>query len=148
MKRTFVPLLALAFTGFALADDTGDRANLLGVWQPQDNSGGSWTLQSTGEDELHLTEMEKDQKASDFQCNTVARECEVKDAGQKWKVSMWYNGPRLVVQEIRGPNKVMRYRFHAVDKDSLELELVPIVPEGKPHVIKFVRHTQSASAKN
>ena len=147
MMRRFMPLLALVgLSGFALADDTSDRANLIGAWQPQDSASASWTLQINGE-EMHLTQMQHEQKASDFQCNTVARECDVKDAGEKLKVSMWYNGPKLVVQEIRGP-KVLKYRFHALDRDNLELEVVPIVPDGKAQLLKFVRRTQSAAANH
>ena len=144
--RSLVPLLTLALCGFALADDTSDRANLIGAWQPQDNGAASWTLQSNGE-ELHLTQTQNDRKASDFQCNTVARQCDVKDGGGEWKVSMWYNGPKLVVQETRS-SKVLRYRFHALDRNNLELEVVPIVPDGKPHVVKFVRRVESAGVNH
>jgi hypothetical protein len=144
VNRKVLPLVALAFSGLALADDSVDRVKLIGAWQPQDKSGAAWILQSE-EQGLHLTQMQGDQKLADFECNTSGRECEAKGAGKGLKVSMWYSGPKLVVMETRG-SEVMKYRFHSLEGDKMEVEVIPIVPDGKPQTLTLTRQAQTTAA--
>jgi hypothetical protein len=47
------------------------------------------------------------------------------------KVSMCFNGPKLVELETRG-NQVVKRRFTVTgDGDTMDLETIPIVPTGK-----------------
>ena len=137
--RELLPCAALLFAGLALADDAGDRSRLIGTWQPAEQSGAVWILQ--GDDRgLHLTRMQSDQKVADFECNTVGRECDIKGA-RGLKVSMWYSGPKLVVMETRGTD-VVKYRLHAIDDSKLEIEVIPIVPAGKPETVGLTRRVR------
>jgi len=145
MMLGVLPVTALLFGGLAFAESTGDRAKLVGYWEQQGRTGTVWTIQNDGEN-LHLIQTENGQKVSDFECNTLGRECTVKNSGKGSKVSMWYYGPKLVVMEMRG-NDVVKHRFHAVEGDQMQLEVIPIVPSGKPETISLVRRTQSAATK-
>jgi len=75
----------------------------------------------------------------EFQCNTVGKECSEKHG----KVSMWFNGPKLVVMETRGSDVVKR-RFEAsADGGALEMEVIPIAPSGKTEKVALKRVTST-----
>jgi len=117
---------------------------LVGAWEsPGDDSiHANWMLSVDG-DKLHITRLENDRKLADFQCNTAGRECDVKESGKPMKVSIWYNGPKLVMMETRG-NDVVKRRFHAVkDGNEIEVEIIPIVPQGKTELLHFYRASTS-----
>jgi hypothetical protein len=70
---------------------------------------------------------------------SLGKECEVKDAGRKVKVTLFFNGPKLVVLETRG-DEVVKKRFGAVETgDTLELEVIPVAPDGKTETVHFKR---------
>src|SRR4051794_34370603 len=102
-----------------LAADDGDRNKLAGSWQENAaEPGKTWTLVETG-DLMRIIETVKGEKLVEFQCNTVGKECSAKHG----KVSMWFNGPKLVVMETRGSD-VLKRRFEAsADGDALEMEV-------------------------
>lgn len=128
--------------GVAFAADGPDRTKLLGSWEtaaPQPRV--IWTLTANG-DSVHIAHTEEG-KLSELECNTVGRECKVKDAGKPVKLSMWFNGPNLVMMETRGSDVVKR-RFQVNDDGSaMELEVIPIVPQGKPEVVHLTRAATS-----
>lgn len=125
------------FSAAALASDDADRAKLIGAWESH-SDGASWILAEEG-DALHITHLQNDRKLAEFTCNTSGRECSVKEGGKTAKVSLWFNGPKLVVMETQG-SEVVKRRFHAAgDSNALELETIPIVPEGKPETATLNR---------
>ena len=131
---------SLLLSAVGLFADGADRDKLNGLWES--HGGGdtraSWMLRSNGE-VLHITWVENDRKVSDFECNTVGRECKVKEADKPVKVSLWFNGPKLVMMETRG-NDVLKRRFQAVDDGKeIEIETIPIVPQGKAETVRFQR---------
>lgn len=139
-------LLLLAVSAFA--DDRADRAKLIGVWESQGNGGknGVWTIEAKG-DNLHITYIEGGQKLADFECNIVGRDCMAKVFGHDSTISMYFNGPKLVEMETRG-SEVLKRLFSVVgDGDSMQVELIPIVPDGKPETQQFKR-AQLAAAKS
>jgi len=77
----------------------------------------------------------------------MGRECEGKDAGREAKISLWFSGPKLVQLETRG-SEVVKRRFAASQPgDSMEIEVIPIVPDGKKQVLKLKRlHPTTAAA--
>jgi len=130
--------------GVAVTAATPDREKLIGAWESQGAGDAKtvWTLSANG-DSIHITQSENDRKISDVECNTGGRECEMKQAGKPVKVSMWFNGPKLVVMEVRG-SEVLKRRFHATDDGSaMELELIPIVPQGKSELVHMTRASAS-----
>ena len=142
---TMILLLPLGIS--ALADEQADRQKLMGTWDPQgaaDSSpASSWTLSTTG-NSIQVTEAEGGKKITDFACGTEGKPCEVKTAGKKATVSMWFNGPLLVEMETKGSDVVKR-RFKVLPQgDAMEMEVIPIVPSGKTETFQFKRSQLAA----
>jgi hypothetical protein len=92
-----------------------------------------------------MTHTEAGRKIEDFECNTLGKECAVKQSGRQVKVSIWYNGPKLVEMEVHG-SEVLKRRFSvAGDGDTLDLEIIPIVPSRKTETLHLKRISVSAS---
>src|SRR5271170_6418571 len=96
-----VPIFMLAtalIAAAAMADDSADQARLGGTWKVQNETGKGansvWILEQKN-DAIHVTNLQDDRKVAEFECNTVGRECEMKDSGRKAKVSVWFSGPKL-----------------------------------------------------
>ncbi len=106
-------ILLLSWGANTLADDQSDRQKLIGSWEPQGTTGNSpgsaWTF-SPAENSIRVTQLDNGNKVADFACATDGTSCEVKIAGKKAQVSMWFNGPRLVEMETKG-SEVVKRRF-------------------------------------
>jgi hypothetical protein len=137
-------LLLLAVSVFA--DDRADRAKLIGVWESPGNGGknGVWTIESKGES-LHIIYIEGGQKLADFECNIAGRDCKVKAFGHDSTISMYFNGAKLVQMETQGEQVLKRMFSLGGDGDSMQVELVPIVPDGKPETQQFKRAPLAAA---
>ena len=144
--RKLATTLLLAFSMTAIADDAVDRTKLIGSWQLEqgsDKDGSLWTLESKGDD-IHIVHSSGSQTVTDFACNTVGKDCDVTNAGRHVKISMWYNGPKLVQFETRG-SEVTKLRFGVTGQgDTMEVEVIPVVPAGKTEILQFKRVTTSA----
>jgi len=130
------------------ADEAADRARLAGTWQPkagEKSDYGTWTFEDNN-GSIRITEESNGQKIATFECNTMGRECAIKEGGHAAKVTMWYNGPKLVEMLSRG-SEVVKRRFQVTDGDVLELEVIPIAPAGKPEVIHMGRLRAEANGK-
>src|SRR5271154_1465389 len=132
MMISMVALSALVLASSAFAADESSRAQLMGKWQQSEGSGdakSTWDLESLG-GSIHVTNSKGTQTMAKFECNTVGKECAVEDAGRRSKVSMWFNGTKLVELETRG-NEIVKRRFSiAGNGDTMDLETIPIVPSG------------------
>ena len=144
MKIHLVWVIALGATA-CLAQNSADREKLLGSWETgQSETHSVWTLEAQGSS-LHITNSLADKKLAEFACD-LGKECEVKDAGRKVKVLMYFNGPKIVVMETRG-EEVFKRRFGVADPGNvLEVEMIPVVPDGKPETVRFTR-VQTVAAK-
>ena len=94
------------------ADDTEARGKLAGKWQPADGQKsdyGTWVLEAK-ETGVRVIQEANGQKVAEYECNTMGRECEMQEDGRSAKVSMWFNGPRLVQMRTRG-SEVVKRRF-------------------------------------
>ncbi|HLW77349.1 MAG TPA: hypothetical protein VKS01_10195 [Bryobacteraceae bacterium] len=135
-------MLAALLASVAWAAD-GDRAKIPGKWQSQSDSNRVLTVEDNG-DVIHITRSEGDQKVTEFEC-AIGQECQVKDAGKKVKVSMYYNGPKLIELETRG-DEVVKRRFTAGDADTMQLEVIPISGDSiKAETVTFKRVSAQAS---
>lgn len=144
MKQVLIAISVMVFCSAAFADDEADRAKLIGSWQLQSGS-DLWTLETSGEG-IHIVHSQNNQKIADFQCNTVGKDCDVTDAGRKVKISMWYNGPKLVQFETKG-SEVTKWRFGITGQgDTMEVEEIPVTPAGKTELLEFKR-VQTTSAQ-
>jgi hypothetical protein len=82
---------------------------------------------------MHITHVALDQTSTQYECATSGRECDFATSGKPGKVSLWFNGAKLVQLETRGPEVVKR-RFLVKD-NHLEMEVIPISPGGKTETI-------------
>jgi hypothetical protein len=142
-------LLAIApLALFAFAADQGDRVKLIGNWQLEGsgaNESDLWTIEGNG-DTLHMIHSNGTQKLAEFDCNTVGRDCETKESGKPAKISLWFSGPKLVVLETKGAEVVKREFLTGAKGDTLELTVIPVVPDGKTETQHFRRTENSVSS--
>lgn len=124
----------------AMADDFAERAKLNGSWQAEGEGGAAktvWILENRG-DAFHLVNSLGSKTLADFAC-VLGQECEVKVGGRKVKVTMYFNGTRLVELETKG-EEVVKHRFGIGEtSDALDLEVIPVNPAGKTETIHFKR---------
>ena len=142
MKVSMMALSTLLIMGAAFADDDSGRAKLMGKWLQSDggeDAKSSWTLVDGAADSIHVTNSNGTQVVAEFECNTVGQECAVKAAGRKSKISMWFNGPKLVEMETAGAQVVKRRFSVGGDGETLDLEIIPISPAGKTQISHFKR---------
>jgi hypothetical protein len=127
--------IGVCLGSIARADDSTERAKLTGTWQGETKA--VWIFDNQG-DAFHIVNSLGDKKIAEFTCN-LGKECEVKDGGRKVKVTLFFNGAKLVVLETHG-EEVLKRRFGAVETgDTLELEVIPVVPDGKTETLHFKR---------
>lgn len=142
-----VLLLGVSVCATLYADDLTDRAKLSGTWEVADgpDAGATWALEQNG-DSIRITQSHKDQQLSRVECNLGGSECQLKDGGRPAKISMWFNGAKLVEMETRGSE--ITKRSFAVTGDSMEIQTVSIVPDGKPQVTRLKRAKVAAAASH
>lgn len=135
-------LLALAIlTAVAFGDDHSDRAKLIGTWQPQSNSRevGTWKFESKGTDMLRVTQSRGAQMLLELECTTNGQECGMTESGKPAIASLYFNDAKLVELETKGRQVVKRRFGVAGTGDVLEVEIIPVVPAGKPELLRFER---------
>lgn len=144
-----IMLTASLFAATAWAADSADHSKLGGAWQVQGEArtgpASVWVLEEKG-DAIHVTYSQGDQKLSEFECNAMGRECEIKDSGRQAKVSMWFSGPKLVELETKGSEVVKRRFALSGQGDTMELEVIPIVPVGRSET-KLLKRIQTSGTK-
>ena len=137
MILRIVALTTLCLTAAALAGDA-DKAKFTGAWELQGDSRATWVLEAKG-DTWHISYSQENQKTEEFECVTDGRECNVKDSGRAAKISLWFNGPKLVELETKGPEVVKR-RFAVAERgDEMDVEVIPIVSNAKAETLHFKR---------
>ena len=148
--RLLLMAALIAFGAAAMrAGDSEGREKLTGKWQPAEGQKaeyGTWTFEAndTG---IRVVQEVNGQKVAEYECNTMGRECEIKEDGHSAKVSMWFNGPKLVEMRTRGSEVVKRRFLVTSDPDTLELEIIPIAPGGKSETVRFSRSQGEAQAR-
>jgi hypothetical protein len=142
-----IALTGALFVTAAFADDSAERAKLTGAWKLQGGNGADhtvWTLDVQG-DVFRVSSAQGGKTIAEFTCSP-AKECETKDGGHKVKVLMYFNGPKLVMQETKG-DEIFKRRFGAGEHpDTLDLEFIPVTPGGKTEMLHFQR-VSDAEAK-
>jgi hypothetical protein len=152
MRYTHLALAVLAasvFPLFVLADDTA-QPNFSGTWQldtaksPQSNAGAiTYTIEdASGKIDFSRVTQERDGKSitSKFSCDTVGTQCEFDEGNHKAKVSLWYDGPALVILKTDGPKEDSVTQWHlqlAPDGKTLTVTFTHIQPPDKPVTLIF-----------
>jgi hypothetical protein len=142
MKLPVVALTALCLGAVALAADD-DRAKLTGTWQSSSGS-ETWVLQDKGET-WHIAYTQGNQKPAEFDCAADGRDCNVKEAGHAAKVSLYFNGPRLVELETKGAEVIKRRFAVGQQGDQMDVEVIPVVSTEKAATVHFKRVSATAS---
>jgi hypothetical protein len=98
----------------------------------------TWQLEANGE-ALHIIYVQGNQKLAEFTCATDGRECATKESGHAAKMSLWYNGSKLVMLETKGSDVVKR-RFGIADAGGqMDVEMIPIMPTSRAETVHFKR---------
>ena len=141
VPSVFSPLLVLADSG---------SPNFAGSWemdpaksQVADGRMVTLTIENIS-NKLKMVRVvrDKDGKEATYQfvCATVGSECEFDEAGHKAKVSVWYNGPALVVLKTDGLKEDASDEWTmklSPDTHSLTVALEHIDPTGKEETLVF-----------
>ncbi|MEO8127266.1 MAG: hypothetical protein ABJF23_19520 [Bryobacteraceae bacterium] len=149
MKIGMAVCLMICFSPFLSADRASDRAKLSGTWTPEDANQKeveTFVIEN-GPEKIHMARKHGDGKVFDIDCSSLAKECQLKDEdGKDAKITMYFNGNKLVQLETKG-TKVVKRRFGMTKDDNvMKLEVIPIVPNGKPETILYKR-VQAALAQ-
>jgi hypothetical protein len=77
---------------------------------------------------------------SEISCNTAGQSCKIKDHGAA-EVSFWYNGPMLVMSEMRhGNDWVVKRRLKpSPDGHTLTIEVIHLVPVQTTETLTFTK---------
>lgn len=137
MNLRAVGLAVLVFSVAAFADDA-DRAKLMGSWESQSGNSETWLLEAKG-DAVHITYLQGDKKLAEFECDTDGKECPTKVSGHAAKISLWFNGSKLVVLETKGSEVVKRRFAIAGAGEEMDLEVIPIASASKAETVHFKR---------
>jgi hypothetical protein len=152
MKRRILGVAAFAGLvaaagSTAFAEDEAERAKLNGAWQAQESgvTQAVWNIQQTATG-MRVVSSQGEKKIVEFVCD-FGKDCDAKDAGKKVKVTLYFNGPKLVVMERRG-DEVVKLRFGFADAaDVMELETLPVAPAGPALTAHFTRLQTASAAK-
>jgi hypothetical protein len=141
-----VTLSVLLVAMTALADDGDQRSKLTGSWQVQTSGAkeaSSYVLQPLP-DGMHIASSSEGKTVMEFDCK-MATDCNVKDAGHHAKVTIYFNGAKLIETETMG-SRVVKRRFTVTgDGNTMELEVIPIEPDGKAETVVFKRASAEAA---
>lgn len=155
MRYTY---LALAILGASLllpafeAQET--QPDFSGTWQmdatkSQTTEGDNITYtidQSSGKVNFTRVIHARDGKdlTSKFTCDTVGTQCGFDENGHKAKVSLWYDGPALVILKTDGPKEdsVTQWRLElSQDGKTLKVTLTHLEPVEKTETLVFDKKT-------
>jgi len=133
----FASVALLGVAGVAFADGQDDRAKLTGKWQ---GASANWMIEQNG-DSVHIVNSNGAQTVEDISCSTSGKECAVKNAGHSAKVSMWFNGAKLVELETTGNSTVKRRFSVSGNGDTLDVETIPVTAGGTGETVHYKRAT-------
>ncbi len=108
-----------------------------GTWKTE-NKNLALVVEQTG-DTIHVTEQRDGRTLCEYTCNSNGKDCNFKEEGKKAKVSVYFNGPKMVEIRTRG-DVVMKRRFGLTnDGKTLEVESMPIVPPGRTETTLYAK---------
>jgi len=112
MKLPEYILIALAFASGVFAQDSA-KPQLSGTWALPNDATEKLIVEQT-DSGIHMQELKGSETKAEYKCNVDGKDCEFKEDGHPAKVSLWFNGPKLVELVTRGKN-VVRRRFTLAD---------------------------------
>ncbi len=142
-------LLAAPIFVSSLLFAQGAPPSFSGTWQLDEakspTGAGAVTLtiqDNAGSINFTRVARERDGKeiTSKFSCKTGGTQCDFDEGDHKAKVSLWYNGPDLMILKTDGPKEdsVTQWKLElSPDKHNLNVELTHIEPNDKSENLVF-----------
>jgi hypothetical protein len=140
-KYLLVAMLALLAVTASVAEQPtiNGKPDFSGTWKAESNDSVTWVIEQT-EDSISIREMGADKKANtDVRCSTRGADCDGRVDGDLVKAAFYYNGPALVATMRRGKNVNRVRRTLSEDGQKMSVEMIPLLPAGKPHTTVLVR---------
>jgi len=132
------PLLFLiAFA--AAAAFAADRPNLNGTWQLSSHHEARLKFETLlieqTPDGVKISESGTKEKTVDIACGVDGHECKLKEG----EISLWYNGPALVMMEMHHNRDVVTKTRLVLSEDgnALNLEVIHVSPPGSSSTYTF-----------
>jgi hypothetical protein len=149
----FVSVLMLG-TGMA-----ADHPNLNGTWLLDQSQSA---IKDSHPDALSITQKpdsvqislvsEDKDRTLEIDCRTLGQDCKVTEGGKPVQLSVYYNGPRLVLVQFGGrhqENGIKRRFGLSDDGNSLQMEIIHIMASGeKTENFTFIKQRNTATAKS
>lgn len=110
-----------------------------GKWALQQDTSVELVLEQTS-DSIQLRETKAGTMKTEYVCNTNGKECPAKDEGHSAKVSLWFNGPKLVEIISRGHELTRRRYSIADDGATLRVEVSTMSGAAKNETLVYTRH--------
>ena len=140
MRATICTCVLAVATSVTLMAQTPD---LSGTWQNQTNGAQKWVLEQKT-DKIHIKEMVGDKVEADFTCSLSGQECPAKLDGHSEKVTMYFNGSKLVELRERGSETIKQRLELSADGKTLTVETVPLDSNQKTETETFRRQVSSS----
>jgi hypothetical protein len=136
---TNVLLAPFLFTGLLFpSTGTPDASTVSGKWALQNNGSEELVIEQNG-DTIQVRETRAGATTSEFTCNILGKECKAKEGGHSAKVSVWFNGPKLVEILTRGSD-VTRKRYTVTENGTgLQVEVSSMSSNGKTETLVYTR---------
>ena len=137
---------SLLLAGAAVADDDASRAKLIGSWQSLDST-QVWSFQQKGgpDEVIHVTNIAGPKTTMEFDCDSFGHDCTIKINGHTAKVSLYYNGPKLIQMETRGSTILKRVFLVTGEGDTMDMVQDTIAPNPKTETVHFKRVAATAT---
>lgn len=130
--------LWLCLLGIAVVPLAAQTPDFSGTWHSDSNASLKWVLSQKG-DQLHVQEFTGNKVEADFTCSLLGTECAAKEGGRSERISMYFNGAKLVEIRERGESAIKQSLTVSADGKTLTVETVPLVSGKKPEAVSFHR---------
>lgn len=124
--------IAIPVTILAQAPD------LTGTWIAESNASQNLILEQK-DGKIHVQEMNGGKVDLDFTCSTSGQECEAKENGHSEKITMYFNGAKLVELRERGNDTIKQRLALSNYGKVLTVETVPLSSQEQIRIESFRR---------
>jgi hypothetical protein len=140
-KYQMVAILAFLAVTPSMAEQRtiNGKPDFSGTWRAESKDSVTLNIEQTA-DSISIREVGEDKKANtEVRCSTKGADCSGRVDGEEVTVAFYYNGPALVETVRRGSSVDRVRRTMSDDGQKLTVEVIPLVPAGKPHTTVLIR---------